>query len=97
MFRKLQAFAAIVKITVIESIQEPAALLVMLAAILITLLAPLFHFHSFGEEGRLARDGGLASLLVFGLCWHPRLRALQLCIDARVCGGRRRTKNVQIV
>ena len=67
MFRKLQAFAAIVKITVIESIQEPAALLVMLAAILITLLAPLFHFHSFGEEGRLARDGGLASLLVFGL------------------------------
>lgn len=42
-------------------------MLVLLAAVFVTTLAPLFHFHTFGEEGRLARDGGLACLLVFGL------------------------------
>ena len=64
---RIRSFRAIVRTTFIEAIQEPAALLVLLTAVLVTSVAPLFHFHAFGEEGRLARDGGLASLLVFGL------------------------------
>ena len=67
MFYRIRSFRAIVRTTFIEAIQEPAALLVLLTAVCVTSIAPLFHFHAFGEEGRLARDGGLASLLVFGL------------------------------
>ncbi len=67
MFYRIRSFQAIVRTTFIEAIQEPAALLVLLTAVCVTSVAPLFHFHAFGEEGRLARDGGLASLLVFGL------------------------------
>ncbi len=67
MFCGIRSFTAIARATVVETIQEPAALLVLLAATFVTTLAPLFNFHAFGEEGRLARDGGLACLLVFGL------------------------------
>jgi len=69
MLFRIRSFAAIVRTTFIETIQEPAALLVLLAAVFTTTVAPFFHFHAFGEEGRLARDGGLACLLVFGLAF----------------------------
>ncbi len=53
--------------TLVEAIQQPVALLLLLTAVLTTLLAPVFQFHRFGEDGRLARDGGLSCMLVFGL------------------------------
>jgi len=64
---RIRSFLAIIRTTCVETIQEPASLIVLLAAVGVTSVAPFFHFHTFGEEGRLARDGGLASLLVFGL------------------------------
>jgi hypothetical protein len=63
----LKQVAAISRTTVLEAIQQPVALLLVLAAVLITLLAPVFQFHRFGEDGRLARDSGLSCMLVLGL------------------------------
>ncbi|MDX9867707.1 MAG: hypothetical protein RBT78_07250 [Kiritimatiellia bacterium] len=59
--------AALAGTTVIESIQQPAALLMLLTAVGTTLLVPVFQFHRFGEDGRLARDSGLSCMLVFGM------------------------------
>jgi len=53
--------------TLIEAIQQPVAFLILLSAVLTTLLVPVFQFHRFGEDGRLARDSGLSCMLVFGL------------------------------
>ena len=50
-----------------ESIQQPVAFLILLSAVLMTLLVPVFQFHRFSEDGRLARDSGLSCMLVFGL------------------------------
>jgi len=65
--RTLRQLAAIAGTTVTESIQQPVALLILLAAVLMTLLVPVFQFHRFSEDGRLARDSGLSCMLVFGL------------------------------
>ncbi|MFZ4394677.1 MAG: hypothetical protein ACOYOU_03510 [Kiritimatiellia bacterium] len=63
-FRQLRALASA---TLLEGMQQPAALLLLLACVILTGLTPVFQFHSLGEEGRLARDSGLAYMLVFGL------------------------------
>lgn len=60
-------FLSITRTTLIEAMQQPAALLLLLVAVVVATLAPLFEFHHFGEEGRLARDSGLACMLFFGL------------------------------
>lgn len=59
--------AAIARATFLEAIQQPVALLILLASVTLTLIVPVFQFHHFGEDGRLARDSGLSCLLVFGL------------------------------
>ena len=64
LFRQLRALAYA---TLLEGMQQPAALLLLLACVILTGLTPIFQFHSLGEEGRLARDSGLAYMLVFGL------------------------------
>ena len=58
---------AIARTTVTESVQQPIALLILIAAVVTTLLVPVFQFHRFSEDGRLARDSGLSCMLVFGL------------------------------
>lgn len=58
---------AIARTTVLESIQQPIALLLLLSAVLMTLLVPVFQFHRFSEDGRLARDSGFSCMLIFGL------------------------------
>ncbi len=58
---------AIARTTFVESIQQPVALLIMITATVASLLIPIFQFHRFSEDGRLARDGGLSIMLVFGL------------------------------
>ena len=65
--RIVRQVLAIAGTTVIEAIQQPIAFLVQLTAVLTTLLVPVFEFHRFGEDGRLARDSGLSCMLVFGL------------------------------
>jgi hypothetical protein len=65
--RTAQQAVAIAGTTLVEAIQQPVALLLLLAAVLTTLLVPVFQFHRFSEDGRLARDSGLSCMLVFGL------------------------------
>ena len=64
---RLKQAAAIAGTTLIESVQQPVAFLILVAAVLVTLLVPVFQFHRFSEDGRLARDSGISCMLVFGL------------------------------
>lgn len=59
--------ASVAATTLLEGLQQPVCLLVTLTAVVLTLLVPLVQLFSFGEGGRLARDSGLAILLVFGI------------------------------
>ena len=63
----LQQTIAIVKATVLESVQQPIAFLILTSGVLSVLLVPVFQFHRFSEDGRLARDSGLSCMLLFGL------------------------------
>ena len=65
--RTLGQVFSIAGTTLVEAIQQPVAFLILLSAVLMTLLVPVFQFHRFSEDGRLARDSGLSSMLVFGL------------------------------
>jgi len=67
MKRALQQTFAIAKATVLESVQQPIAFLILTSGVLSVLLVPVFQFHRFSEDGRLARDSGLSCMLVFGL------------------------------
>ena len=57
----------IVKATAFEILSEPLSLLILLAALVLTVLAPAFHYHQFGEATRMARDAGLSSVFTGGL------------------------------
>ncbi len=63
----IRALLGTARATFWEVAQEPSALLLSLAAVTLTTLIPIFQFHQMGEAGRLARDSGLACLLMFGL------------------------------
>lgn len=65
--RTIKQVLAISSTTARESVQEPVAFLVMLSGVVITVLVPVFQFNRFGEDGRLARDSGLSTMLVLGL------------------------------
>lgn len=55
------------KTTALEMLSEPLSLLVLLAALTLTTLAPAFHYHQFGEATRMARDAGFSALFTCGL------------------------------
>ena len=57
---------SIIKATAQEILSEPLSLLVLVAALVLTVLAPAFHYHQFGEATRMARDAGLSSVLTCG-------------------------------
>ena len=57
---------SIIKATALEILSEPLSLLVLLAALVLTVLAPAFHYHQFGEATRMARDAGLSSVFTCG-------------------------------
>lgn len=65
--RRLRAAAAIASTTATELFGQPIVLLLTLGGVLATALVPLLQLHTFGEPGRLPRDGGLAYQLVIGL------------------------------
>lgn len=65
--RKLKQFITLAGMTSLEAIRQPICLLLSSTCVLLTGLVPLITLHQFGEEGRLARDSGLAIHLVFGL------------------------------
>lgn len=57
---------AIVAASVLEILGEPLVLLVLLASLALTTLAPALHYHQFGEPTRMARDAGLSAILLGG-------------------------------
>ena len=66
-FRAARHVLRIAGATAIEGLQQTVVLLLTLAGTLVTCLGPIVALYTFGEEGRLARDSGLALLLVPGL------------------------------
>ena len=50
-----------------EALGRPAGFLLSLTAAAGTLVLPMLQFQRFSEDGRLARDCGLATALLFGL------------------------------
>lgn len=63
----MRRFLALSRSAVLEALAEPLSAILFLAALLTVHLAPVFHYHQFGEAGRLARECGFSALLVFGL------------------------------
>ena len=57
---------SIVKVTALEILSEPLTLLVLLAALVLAVLAPAFHYHQFGDPTRMARDAGFSALFTCG-------------------------------
>lgn len=62
----MRKWAAIVRATALEVLSEPLSLLVLLTSLLLTVMAPAFHYHQFGEVDRMARDAGFSALLTGG-------------------------------
>lgn len=62
-----RATRAVAQATVLEGLQRPVVLLLTLTCLVMSALQPLIQLHSFGEPGRLTRDGAMAFTLVFGL------------------------------
>ena len=62
----MRKFSSILKATALEILSEPLSLLLLLAALAMTVLAPAFHYHQFGESTRMARDAGFSALFTCG-------------------------------
>lgn len=63
----LRRLRAISSATAVELCGQPAVLLIAIAGMAAAALVPFFQFHSFGEPGRLSRDGCLAYQMVIGI------------------------------
>jgi len=63
----MRRFLVLARSATLEALAEPLSAVLFLVALLVIHVAPVFHFHEFGEPGRLARDCGFSALLVFGL------------------------------
>jgi len=63
---RIRQFLALAGLTALEATREPVILLLTGAGVALAALAPLLFVFQFGEEGKLARDGGLALHFVFG-------------------------------
>lgn len=62
----MRRFTAIVKATALEILSEPLSLLLLSAALSLTVFAPAFHYHQFGEPTRMARDAGVSAIFLGG-------------------------------
>ena len=62
----MRGAASVAKATALEILSEPLTLLVLLAALVMAVLAPAFHYHQFGEATRMARDAGFSALFTCG-------------------------------
>ena len=63
----MRRFLALARSATLEALAEPLSAILFLVALSTVHLAPAFHYHQFGEPGRLARECGFSALLVFGL------------------------------
>lgn len=83
MKRTLVALFSVAKATLLEGLQQPAVLLLALACMELTALQPVLQLHAFGEEGRLARDCGMAFQLVFGVLLSALVAGSSLAAEIR--------------
>lgn len=58
---------AIVRVSMLETLGRPIALLLTLSSAIWILILPMLQFQRFSEDGRMARDCGLATAFIFGL------------------------------
>ena len=58
---------AIIKATALEILSEPLVFLVTISAMALSVLAPAFHYHEFGDPSKMARDAGVSAILVGGM------------------------------
>lgn len=65
----MRRWQSIAKATALEILSEPLSLLLLLAALVMSTLAPAFHYHQFGEASRMARDAGFSALFTCGICF----------------------------
>ena len=68
-------------------LSEPLSLLILLAALVIAVFAPAFHYHQFGEVTRMARDAGFSALLICGgaVAVFGTIRTFRREIESRTC------------
>ena len=67
MILRVRQFLTLAGLTAVEAIRQPICLLLTATCVILTGLTPLLLLHSFGEDGRLVRDSGLAYHFIFGL------------------------------
>jgi len=65
--QRIRQSLTLTRLTAVETLRQPICLLLAVACVLLTAATPLVVMHKFGEEGKLARDSGLAFHFVFGL------------------------------
>jgi ABC-type transport system involved in multi-copper enzyme maturation permease subunit len=65
---RFRQFMAVAMLAAVESARQPICLLLLTACVLASALCPILLIYHFGEEGKMARDGGLAFHFLFGLC-----------------------------
>lgn len=63
----LRQFIALTGLTALDTLRQPACLLITAICVALTALSPLLLLHEFGEGNRLVRDSGMAFHLLFGL------------------------------
>ncbi len=63
----MEQLLTIAAMTARDALRRPIVLLLTVTAVLLTGLAPMVLLHTFGEPGKLARDGGLAFHFLFGM------------------------------
>ena len=64
---RLRQFVTLVRLTTVEAMRQPICVLLAASGIFLTAITPLVVIYKFGEDGKLAREGGLAFHMVFGL------------------------------
>jgi ABC-type transport system involved in multi-copper enzyme maturation permease subunit len=64
---RLRQFVTLVRLTAVEAMRQPICVLLAATGLFLTAITPLVVIYKFGEDGKLARDSGLAFHLVFGL------------------------------
>lgn len=64
---RLRQFYALAGLTAHDTMRRPITILLAVSAVALTAAGPLILQQALGDEGRIARDGGLALQLVFGL------------------------------
>jgi hypothetical protein len=63
----MRRFLALAHASAMESLSEPLSCVLFFVAALTVHLAPVFHYHQFGEPTRLPQECGLSALFVFGI------------------------------